>query len=411
MIDVLGQLAAILVVSFFMKELGDRINFPFIVLLILTGTLMATYGIIEIKNLEPFPEMIRTLALILAVYSSAFYLNISEVKKHTKSIIMLSTIGVALTALIVSWTTYYLLPIPIIAAAFLGAFLSGTDPAAIAQALPKKASELAEVIRAESLFNSPFTVILPLILLDFVTFPENAIFNIPKVALLVIIGTATGIILGTIGKTVLEKSKGNHTQTLGLAIVIATYVITEQFLGSGILAVALCSIVIKTGKYKEKEFLGEFNSELAFISTLFVFMLLGAQFKIEQLTFNRFEIIAIIIALIIARLITSAVVLFNSEFSLKDKIKIGFIGPKGVAPAALAPLLLAHPDKIIGADLILKITYAAIIVSILVSLVAAKLSLKEEENPKEKVQDAVKKMKIVRLDKKTSIITSSEGKK
>jgi len=210
---------------------------------------------------------------------------------------------------------------------------------------------------------------------------------------------------------VLEKSKGNHTQTLGLAIVIATYVITEQFLGSGILAVALCSIVIKTGKYKEKEFLGEFNSELAFISTLFVFMLLGAQFKIEQLTFNRFEIIAIIIALIIARLITSAVVLFNSEFSLKDKIKIGFIGPKGVAPAALAPLLLAHPDKIIGADLILKITYAAIIVSILVSLVAAKLSLKEEENPKEKVQDAVKKMKIVRLDKKTSIITSSEGKK
>ena len=393
-------MAAILVVSFFLKELADRVKVPFIVLLVIGGTILATYSVVSIKTLDPFPEMIRTLALIMVVFSSAFHLNIEELKRHSKSILLLSTLGVVLTTLLIAATTLYLLPISFIAAALLGVLLSGTDAAAISTAIPEQASEVFQTLRAESLFNSPFAVILPLLLLDFIKIPEEALLNVPKLFLLITIGIVVGSAGGALGKKLLEQTKLKHIETLALAIAIATYVIAENILGSGILAVAVCSIILNTGKYESKDFLGEFNSELAFISTLFVFMLLGAQFKIHELVVDRFEIIAIIISLLVARMITSFVVLFHSEFNLKDRIRIGLIAPKGVSPAALAPLVLIPSYGIIGADFVVKITYIAIVVSTLVSLVVAKVTEEpksEEDMLKEQLAEKSKARETKKL--------------
>ena len=400
MFDILTQLAAILIISFFLKELADRINIPFIVLLVLGGTVAATYGIVDVKSLEPFPDLIRTVALILVVFSSAFYLNIEQLKKHSKSIFMLATIGVLLTTAIISVTTLYFLPIPFITAAFLGVLLSGTDPAAIATSLPKKASKVADLLRAESLFNSPFTVILPLLLLSFVAIPEAVLVNIPKLFLLIVIGIIIGTAGGTIGKRLLENIKQEHSETIALAIVIGTFVIAENLLGSGILAVAVCSIMLNRGHYPQKKFLGEFNSELAFISTLFVFLLLGAQFSISDLVFSRLEIFTIIIALILSRMVTVLVILFNSEFNLMEKIKIGLIAPKGVAPAALAPLVLLPSFGIIGAEIIVKITYMAIVISVLLSVIVTKLTI-EPESEEDKMKRELEEKRELRDTKKS----------
>lgn len=399
MLDVLSQLAAILVISFFLKELADRLKIPFIVLLILGGTLTATYGLINVESLNPFPDLIRTVALILVVFSSAFYLNIDELKKHSKSILMLATLGVFLTTLLISLTTLYFLPIPIITAAFLGVLLSGTDPAAIASALPKKASKITEILRAESLFNSPFAVILPLLLLDFIRIPEAALLNIPKLFLLIIIGVVVGTVGGVLGRKLLENKKQRHSETIALAMAIGTFVMAENLLGSGILAVAVCSIMLNRGHYEKKVFLGEFNSELAFISTLFVFLLLGAQFKVSDLIFNRLEIFTIVFALIFARIVTVMVVLFNSEFNLMDKIKIGLIAPKGIAPAALAPLVLLPSYGIIGAETIVKITYIAIIISILISIIVTRITI-QPETDEEKLKKELDEKREIREGKK-----------
>lgn len=255
-------------------------------------------------------------------------------------------------------------------------------------------------MRAESLFNSPFTVILPLLLLSFVAIPEEALVNIPKLFLLIVIGIIIGTAGGTLGKRLLENIKQQHSETIALAIVLGTFVIAENLLGSGILAVAVCSIMLNRGHYPQKKFLEEFNSELAFISTLFVFLLLGAQFSISDLVFSRLEIFTIVIALILARMVTVLVVLFNSEFNLMEKLKIWLIAPKGVAPAALAPLVLLPAFGIIGAALIVKITYMAIIISVLLSVIVTRLTI-EPETEAEKMEKELDEKRELR-DKKKS---------
>ncbi len=356
MLEIMTQLAAILIISFFLKELADRIRIPFIVILILGGTLAATYGIVQIKTLGTLPDMIRTVALILVVFSSAFYFNVEQMKKYSKTIFLMVTIGVILTAALVSTTMLYLLPISVVTAIFIGVLLSGTDTAAVTMGLPKKESKMIEIMKAESIFNDPMQVMLPLLLIDFIEIPEAALLNIPKLVILIAMGIGVGCAAGIIGRKFVQNS-GGHAETVALGIAIGTFVIAENVLGSGILAVAVSGILMNRGYYKEKNFLGEFNSELAFISTLFVFFMLGAQFTIPELNISPFEIFAIGFAVRFARLVTILVVMFHSELNLIERLKVGLIAPKGVAPAALAPLVLSPQLALAGASVIVMMTY------------------------------------------------------
>ncbi len=392
---VLEQIAIILVAGILLKTFAERIKFPAIVLFVLGGTLLATYGILDMAAFESIPTLVRELALIIVVFSSAFHLRMEEIAKQSRNILWLSSFGVLLTALIIAFFTLQMLPIGILSAAFLGVLLCGTDPAAIASAVQKK-SKILTIISAESLFNQPLTVILPLLLLDFVTKPEMAWINVPKFFSLIIVGAVVGVISAYAGQKILKKAEGKHEEIVGLMVAIGSYVLAEMLFGSGILAVAICSVLLTSSNIPERAWLGHFNKELAFLFTIFVFIMLGAEFTLEDLFFTRLEIFAIIVALIAARLIAAFIALFRSELGTGEILRIGLIAPKGMGPAALAPLLLLYPAAIdpTTAGFIVKIVYLAIIVSVLFSLVAMGLFVAKPSD-EEQIRDALEERKKI----------------
>jgi len=388
---VLEQIAVILVAGIVLKTFADRIKFPAIVLFVLGGTLLATYGILDMSAFESIPRLVREIALIIVVFSSAFHLRMEEIAKQSRNILWLSSFGVLLTALIIAFFTLQMLPIGILSAAFLGVLLCGTDPAAISSG-PQRKSKILTILSAESLFNQPLTVILPLLLLDFVTKPEMAWINVPKFFSLIIVGAVVGVVSAYAGQKILKRAEGKHEEIVGLMIAIGSYVLAELLFGSGILAVAICSVLLTSSNIPEKAWLGHFNKELAFLFTVFVFIMLGAEFTIENLFFTRLEIFAIIVALIAARLIAAFIALFRSDLNVGEILRIGLIAPKGMGPAALAPLLLLYPAAIAPttAGFIVKIVYLAIIVSVLFSLIAMSLFVakpSEEELIKEALEE------------------------
>ena len=400
-IDVLGiltQVAFTLVLGIVMFAIAKKTKFPFVVLLILAGTLFVSTGFLNVKSLGTLPEVIRVLALIIIVFSAGFRLNLGAVKRESRDILNLATVGVLISAIIIMAVTFYLLSIPLLTAAFLGALLSGTDPAAIISVLKKKAGRVQTLLASEAIFNAPLTVILPLLLLDYFTKPELAWMGIPTFFALIIVGGTVGVLGALGGQWLLKYSKREHQEVMGLMVAIAVYVVAENFFGSGILAVAVASILITAKDIPKKEWLGEFNSELAFIFTIFVFVLLGMQFSIQELialSITRFEVIAILVALLVARLFAVMLIMYKSDFSFRDRIRMGLIAPKGVAAAALAPLLIisAVPDALT----VVKITYIAIILSILISIVVFQMTADDKETMKEKVgeKSADRKQKIL----------------
>ncbi len=398
MLGILEQLALIMLLGIAAKMVCDKINFPDIVVFILLGTVLSTYDLVNMQSMAPLPELVRTLALIVVVFTSAFYLRFDALQKYSREILLLATIGVLITALTITLTTAILLPIPILAAAFLGVLLCGTDPAALSESLSGKQSKIAMILSAESLFNQPFTIILPLILLEFISVSNplamipGAIFFVPIIqfVLLVLVGIIIGFAFAYLGKRIIEHMQGKHEEIIGLMLALGSFSLAQMFYGSGVVAVSVCGLLLTSLKMPEKRWFGEFNKELAFMFTMFVFIFLGAEFRFDQLLFGRGEILAIIAALFFARFLSTSIILKGTLFSLKERFVIGLIAPKGIAPAALAPLLIER--GIIGSDIVAKIIYIGIILSILFSLFIAKFTILKPKE-KEVVADKVKEMK------------------
>ncbi len=384
MLGVLEQIAIILVLGIVLKAFADKARFPYIVLFILGGTILATYSVVDMQSLQGLPEVVRTLALIVIVFSSGFYLNLGQIIKQSRNILWLASFGVLLTALIVSAITMWLLPIPLIIAAFLGALLSGTDTGALSSAIDKKQTKVTTVLTSESMFNTPLTVILPLFILDYVAMPELVLLNVPKFFSLILVGGIVGFFGAYFGQSLLSRAKGQHEEIVGLMIAIITYVAAEAMFGSGILAVAICSVLLTSTKIPEKRWFGTFNRELAFLFTIFVFVFLGAELTFDRLVFTEAEVLAVIVAVILSRIVATQIVLYRSDLSIADRFRIGVVAPRGTSVAALAPLILYSPyiDQL-SAEFVVKIVYLAIVVSILFSLVSFRLFVAgHEERPR-----------------------------
>lgn len=391
-LTLLTQIAIVLFIGIVLKAASKKTGAPFVVSLILAGTAAVSLGILDMGKWEGFGELIRTMALIIVVFSAGFHLQLREVKKDSKIIMMLATIGVLITFGLITGITYSLLSLPIITAAFLGALLSGSDSAAISASSASE-SRISTILMSESVFNQPLTLILPLLLLDYVVKPELALLNVPKFFLLILVGAAVGVVGAFVGQKILLALRTEHEEIAGLMIAISVFVIAENLFGSGILSVAITALLLSSKNIPKKEVLGTFSKQLAFIFTVFVFVLLGMQFSVQtliELSITRQEIIAIVVALVAARLLSSFIVLFRTKFSTAEKLKIGLIAPKGLAPAALAPLLISH--SIPGALEVVKIVYIAIIASTLISLAALKMWLPGQsvkEQAREKTEDHI----------------------
>jgi len=383
---ILLQISVILAVGITLKVISGKTKAPFIVMLILAGTLLASTPYFNIESMGVLPDLIRVLALITIVFVNGFYLRVDSLKKMSNIVIPLATIGVVLTALIITTTTYQLLGLPLIAAVFMGALLSGTDPAAISDLLKKKGVRVQTIINSESILNQPLTVILPLLFFDFVVGGESSILiqgvmSVGKLALLGGVGAFVGLIGFFIGQRIINTLSEGFEEITGIMIAVGVYVLAQQFGGSGILAVGITSILLSSSKGSKKTSFMELNKELAFIFTVFVFVMLGMQFSVQDLTalsITRFEMITVLFAVVLARFVTVMVVSYKSDLSKRERLRLGLISPKGMAPAALAPLIFimaAVNPGLVSMDSalsVVKIVYLTILISILVSVVVFK---------------------------------------
>jgi NhaP-type Na+/H+ or K+/H+ antiporter len=209
------------------------------------------------------------------------------------------------------------------------------------------------------------------------------------------VGVITGIIGFFIGDKILKITADSNKEIVALIIALFVFVLSENFNGSGIIAVAVSTVLLSTSHTIKKRAVERFSSEIVFFFEFLVFGLLGAEFSFEQLIISRAEIITVIIALFFGRFISTMTVLAKTNTSLRERMQIALIAPKGIAPAALAPLVLG--TEIIGGETIVKIVYYAIILSILFSLVMAQVLIGKEIEEKTPLIEKVKELREKKL--------------
>ena len=330
-----------------------------------------------------FSEVLMQGMLSMLLFAGALHVDLSRLRSFRWQIGLLAVIGTAVSTLIVGFGLHLLLPMiglgmPLIYCLVFGALISPTDPVAVLGLLKSAgiAEETGMVIAGESLFNDGVGVVVFSLLLGIAV--QGGVPSFTEGAMTLIHEAGGGIVLGAVLGWllfILLRSINNYQVEvlLTLAAVLGGYELASQLHVSGPLAMVVVGVLI--GNHGRNLAMSDttrrhvdlFWELLDEILNAVLFVLLGLEIVVIAYPHNGMFAAVVVIALtLLARLLAVGLPMasFKRWFGLPDDawMILTWSGLRGGISVALALSLPAGPYR----DLILALTYAVVVFSILV---------------------------------------------
>jgi cell volume regulation protein A len=313
-------------------------------------------------------------------------------KKYSNLTLKLAFLGIIINTIIIGLAASFLFGLDLGLAMLLGAVLSGTETGVIVafQRSLAKSKEALSIINVESIFNSPFSVLIPLMVLDLIMITPGAMIEPMKYMsqfwLMITAGVGTGIIVGLGVTKVFKGALKEYTPLMLLAIALISYALATGVGGSGMLAVAVCGLVAGNfsihGK-EEKEGIIQFQDQFSEMLRIAVFTLLGAQVSL-LMTLPEFGLVLAFFLISVASRPLMLLLMMGDlkkKFSTKDILIMSFIAPRGLSSAAMIPILFGavvtagRPEL---GSMMVNAVFLFILMSVVFSSVVAKIAGMEE---------------------------------
>ncbi len=380
----LTYFAIIILIGIFCSIISDKLKIPNVLLLVVVGILLNNIHY-QGHPLIEFPVMFITtiaiLALVMIVFDSCSRLKFKEFNDFSFKALELSIVFLLVNMVLLTAATYYLFPSESIYLILIfAALMSGTDPSTVMIMVKNSKHRVIELLKIESIINTPLIVLIPFILLDFKKSVQNQIVfskiveQITPFLQQIITGIGAGVLVGIIiFKFMRKKYSKTFSPLVTIAAALLSYVLAENIGGNGVLAVTALGLMFGRVYVREKQQLQEFSYLFTVLLEVLVFVLVGLLIKIP-LNWGFFvsSIILYVIFLIIRFISLNISFPGKGVFRLKEKIFMTLNTPKGIAVAVVAAIFVTL--DIPGMAPILNLTLAFLVYSIIVATITLKFS-------------------------------------
>jgi len=321
--------------------------------------------------------------LSFLLFAGALHVNLNDLAKQKWIIASLATAGVIVSTLLVGGLTWLALGwlgigLPLMYCFLFGALISPTDPIAVLGILKTAGvpKSLETKITGESLFNDGVGVVVFIVLLEIATGSHE--ISAGHIALLFVEEAAGGIVfglaLGALAYWMLGSVDNYQVEVLiTLAVVMGGYALALTIHVSGPITMVVAGLLIGNhGRLfamsdKTREHLDTFWELTDEILNTVLFVLIG--FEVLVLTFGGHTptAAALVIPIVLfSRFISVGIPVgllrLRRQFSPNVVKILTWGGLRGGISVALALSIPAGPER----DVILGITYAVVVFSILV---------------------------------------------
>lgn len=365
--------SVLLLLSVFASKISSRLSVPTLLLFLAIGMLAGSEGIGGIYFDDPqIAQSMGVVALIFILFSGGLDTPFAAIKPVLTRGILLSTIGVWVTAVVVALFTVILLNFTPTQAMLLGAIVASTDAAAVfsifrTQRIGLKGNTIP-LLEFESGSNDPMAIFLTIGAIQLISMPGLPLTSVVMIFLQqAIIGGGFGFALGYAAAKLVNNlrldAQGLYP-VFTIALVLLAYSLPAALGGSGFLAVYLVGLSLGARKIVHKNSLSRFHDSIAWLMQIVMFLVLGLLvFPSELVTIAPIGIVIALILILVARPLSVFISLFRSQFDTRDKLMISWVGLRGATPIVLAtfPLLAGVPN----ADLIFNIVFFVVLGSVL----------------------------------------------
>ncbi|MEV6110711.1 Na+/H+ antiporter [Streptomyces sp. NPDC051940] len=245
--DQLALLFVLLLGAIVTVPLGDRLGLPPPVLMTLLGAAGALLPFVPTADVPP--EFILPLVLPPLLYAAVQRTSWREFRGNARPILLLAVALVFVTTAAVAAVAHAVVPgLPVAGAIALGALVAPPDPvAATAVAgrvgLPRR---LVSILEGEGLFNDVTAIVIYHVA---IAATVTGSFSAPRAGLELVLSAVVALAVGLAVGWVANKLMGllpDATLQIGLTLLVpfTAYLLAEEFLGSGVLAVLVCAMFL-----------------------------------------------------------------------------------------------------------------------------------------------------------------------
>ncbi|WP_437373326.1 potassium/proton antiporter [Maribacter litoralis] len=364
----------LLFISIIVGKTSYKFGVPTLILFLAIGMLAGSDGIIGIQFDDPkLAQFIGIVSLNFILFSGGLDTNWKTVKPILKEGLVLSTLGVLLTAVTLGTFVYYITDFTIYESMLLGSIVSSTDAAAVFSILRSKnlalKSNLRPTLELESGSNDPMAYVLTLAFLTLVINQDLSILSIiPLFLQQMILGGIGGFLFGKLSEIIINKIKLGFEglyPVLVIALMFITFSATDAVGGNGFLAIYICAVYLGNQDLIHKSTILKMFDGMAWLMQIVLFLTLGLLVFPSQITpYLGIGLLISVFLILVARPISVFLSLMFFKMKLGRRFYISWVGLRGAVPIVFATYpLLAGIDK---ANIIFSIVFFISVSSVLI---------------------------------------------
>ena len=369
-------IAAIGILGSLAQWLAWWIKLPSILLLLLLGIVLGkpVTGLIDPDLLFGdllFPMV--SLAVSVILFEGALTLNFREIRGLESVVRRMVTLGMLVTWLTIALATYWLLDLPWLLSLLFGSLVVVTGPTVIVPMLRilKLNKRIANVLRWEGIVIDPLGALLAVLVFNFIISSQQGAAGLFEVALnfgwILLVGGVLGGVAGAFLGLILRRHwlpeylHNVFTLTLVFAVFAVSDLLAHE---SGLLTVTVMGMWLANSKNTPIKDILNFKESLTVLLISGLFIILAARLDLQQfLQIGWLSLVLLLIIQFVARPLKILVSTWGSDLSLKEKVVLSWIAPRGIVAAAVSALfaLKLEQEGYSEANLLVSLTFMVII--------------------------------------------------
>jgi NhaP-type Na+/H+ or K+/H+ antiporter len=326
-----------------------RLKIPSILLLFIFGFLAGpVFGVVDPDYLFGdllFPLVSFSVAVIL--FEGGLTLSLKELKEVGKIVRNLITVGILVTWILTTLTSYYILQFNFSLSLLFGAILVVTGPTVIIPLLrevrPK--GQLNTILKWEGIMNDPVGALLAVLVFESILasgLSEATASTIDGVLKTVVLGSLLGILGGFIIVFMLRYRLIPDYLLNPISLMMVFCVFAGSNLiqpESGLFAVTIMGIYLANQKKVIVKHIIEFKENLRVLLISVLFIILAAELTFTELNLLGWEsLIFFIVLILIVRPLAVFISTIRTSLSIREKIFLSWMAPRGIVAAAVTSL-------------------------------------------------------------------------
>lgn len=342
--------SAVILLCVLAEKFSVKFGMPALILFMFIGMLFGSDGILKIPFDDfKLAENICSIALIFIMFYGGFNTKWKLAKPIAAKAVLLSTLGVVITAGITALLCHLFLHYSIVESFLIGAVLSSTDAASVFAILRQKKLNLkdgtASLLEMESGSNDPLAYMLTFIAIGLMG--DGGTGNIPlQITAQIVLGILVGVIFALLSVWLLTKtrlvSEGLDTIFM-IAMVLLCYGLTQITGGNAYLSVYIMGIIIGNSPIKNKATLIPFFDGVTSLAQILIFFLLGLLSFPHQMPQIIPTALAITVFItLIARPVAVFVLLAPFRCSVQQCLLVSWAGLRGAASSVFAIMAISN---------------------------------------------------------------------